>query len=327
MGFWLEDLVARSQLPYPIFFAVLNMALYVGGLLVALVTGNLEPYLIQPRWILMAVFGSLNGTAVFFALRLFRRSCLSIKPLLNIGSDTSDALQQDLQRRATFPIYWMPVIFWLAFSFYHSFILGTGWWTIDTVYAQPRLIAAYGYLYQGVSGCLLGGILMGMLPINLNLAFWKLSSQAYSDNIITWKGKSYFEPLKRLVILNTAMLVISTGIALSLWMEVLPLAPIIGSLAEFIPTAIFPHYLFHILLARAKDKKLSELEEHITSVLTIETNASVGDLIRFEGLLREEEQIRHETTWLIDLHAIVELVAVTFMHIIIVEGLTMILHL
>jgi len=31
MGFWLERLVARTRIPFPIFFATVNAALYLGG--------------------------------------------------------------------------------------------------------------------------------------------------------------------------------------------------------------------------------------------------------------------------------------------------------
>jgi len=327
MPFWLENLVAKSRLHYPVFFIILNGALYLIGYAVAFITGNMEPYLSQPRWILMAVFGSLNGTAVLFSLGLFRRSLVSIRPLLKLEDEAWNSLQQDLLKRLVFPIYWIPVVFWLFFSGYHAFVLGSGWWTIGTCYAQPQLIAAYGYLYQGIAGCLLGGMLMGILPINLNLALWKLASQkGFSENIITRKGKSSFKAMKSLVILNTAMLVVSTGIAMSLWIEVLAPAPIIGSLAELIPTAVIPHYLFHGLLVQAKDRKLRDIEQDIAKTLKMGIEASIRDLIRFEASLREEEQITPETTWLVDLHAVFELLAVTFLHVIIVESLAIVLH-
>jgi len=327
MGFWLENVVIKSKLPYPIFFVALNAALYLGGLAIAAATGNVQPYFAQPRWVIMAVFGTFNGIAIFLVLRLFRRSLASVKPLLMMEPDAWTASQQDLLKQVTYPVYWIPVAFWLAFSFYHSFILGSGWWTIGTVYEQPRIVAAYGYIYQGIAGCLLGGMLMGMLPINLNLAFWKLSSpRMYSDNCVTRKGKSCFRSLKNLIILNTATLVVSTGIAMSLWMEVLPLAPVVGSFAELIPAAVLPNYLFHNLLARSKDKKLGELEGDLADVSGIKENASIRDLIRFEVLSREEEKTRHETTWLVDLHAVIELMAVSLVHVIIIEGLSIFLH-
>jgi hypothetical protein len=132
--------------------------------------------------------------------------------------------------------------------------------------------------------------------------------------------------MKDLVIADTALLVVSTGIAMSLWMEVLPLAPVLGSLAEFIPTAIIPHILFHSPLAKAKEKKLGELESSIDALLSKTSEASFGDGIRFQALLREEEKVSRESTWLVDLRAVVELIGVTFAHLIITQGLTKLLN-
>lgn len=221
---WLERLVARSRIPYPVLFGALNASLYIGGLLIAMVTGNLQAYIGQPRWVLMAVFGWLNGCAVILATRLFMNSLDSARPLLKTDPSGWKRFEQELSKTITYPFYWIPVLFWFAFSFYYD-IRGSGWWNIHTTYSQPLVIATYGYIYQGISGCLLGGMLMGILPINLSIAFWKLTSQhAYYEDIITERGKSCFRPLKRLIILNTAMLVISTGVAMSLWVEILPLA-------------------------------------------------------------------------------------------------------
>jgi hypothetical protein len=328
MGFWLEKLIAKTRIPFPIFFIAINIALYLGGLILATVTGNTSAYLSQPRWALMAAFGALNGNAIFITLRYFKKSLKSIKPLIVIEPDKWDTLQQRLLRQVTSPIYWIPVLFWLTFSYYSEFIRGSGWFSIGVTYSHPELISVYGYLYQGISGCILGGMLMGMLPINLSLAFWKLTSQnAFSDEIITRRGKYLFGDMKNLVIINTAMLIVSTGIAMSLWVEVLPLAPVVGSLAEFIPTAMVPHVFFHELLAKAKEKKLSELEFSIETLLNNTSEASFGDGIRFQGLLREEDKVSSESTWLVDLRAVIELVGVTFLHLIITQGLTKFLNL
>ena len=40
--------------------------------------------------------------------------------------------------------------------------------------------ALYGYVYQGISGCLLGGMLMGILPIDLNF----ILEDNVSENIL-----------------------------------------------------------------------------------------------------------------------------------------------
>jgi len=59
---------------------------------------------------------------------------------------------------------------------------------------------------------------------------------------------------------------------------------------------------------------------------TSRARASFGDGIRFQGLLREEERVSKESTWLVDLRAVVELVGVTLMHLIITQGLTKLLN-
>jgi hypothetical protein len=327
MGFWLERLVARTRIPFPIFFTAVNVALYLGGLALAAATGNTGAYLSQPRWALMAAFGALNGSAIFITVRYFRKSLGSIRPLMTVGDDEWGALQERLVGQVTSPIYWVLVVFWLAFSFYSEFVRGSGWFSIGVAYSRPELMAVYAYLYQGFSGCLLGGMLMGMLPVNLSLAFWRLVSKgAFSDEIITARGKAFFGGIKNLIIVDTGLLVVSTGIAMSLWMEVVPLAPVVGSLAEFIPTAVIPHVLFHVSLAGAKERRLDGLGLRAESLLGNASEASLGDIIRFQGLLRDEDRVSGESTWLVDLGAVIELVAVTFVHLLITQGLAILLN-
>jgi hypothetical protein len=121
------------------------------------------------------------------------------------------------------------------------------------------------------------------------------------------------------------MMVASTGIAMSLWVEVLPLAPVIGSLLELIPTAFVPHYLFHTLLVRVKERKISQIERQITGIVEDEADASLRDLIRLEGLLRVEAHIRRETAWLVDIKIFFALLAATFMKICLIEVLSILL--
>jgi len=275
----------------------------------------------------MAVFGTLNGVAVLFALRLFEKSLSSIRPVVRVEEDRWDTVRGELVGQATSPIYWVIVFFWLAFSFYSEFVAGTGWYTVDVTYRQPQLIAVYGYLYQGIAGCLLGGMLMGMLPVNLNIALWKLTTRyEFSDEIITRRGKSLFNGVKNLVILNTLMLVVSTGIAMSLWMRVLPLAPIVGSLAEFIPTVLVPVLLFHFPLARAKESRLGMLGDGFDAIVGKADGASFGEFIKLQGLMREEDIVTEASTWLVDLRALIELVAVTFVHLAITQILAILLR-
>jgi len=55
--------------PYWAFFGGLNISLYVAGILLAGTTGNLHRFLAEPSWVLMNVFGFVNGNAVLLGLR------------------------------------------------------------------------------------------------------------------------------------------------------------------------------------------------------------------------------------------------------------------
>jgi hypothetical protein len=326
--FWFDRFVNLIRLPHPLFLVFLNAILYLIGLLLAVQTNNFKEYLSQPRWVLMAVFGFLNGLSVLYAVRNFQEALDSTKPLLRIEENEWLDVKNELVNKTTSPTYWVIIVFWLFFSYYHLISTGSGWWSIGTVYHHPEIMSLYGYVYQGISGCFLGGMQIGVVSINLNRAYRSIATQEfYTSDIITKRGKSLFKPVKRFIFLNTALTLILIAIGMSIWIEVyLPISTAASLIMMFIPTVIIPHYFFHDILSKAKEEKLEKLNQDITSIMEGERDVSIRELIRFEGLLREEDRLEHESAWFFDLHGVLELLAVTIIHVILIEALTTILH-
>lgn len=77
-----------------------------------------------------------------------------------------------------------------------------------------------------------------------------------------------------------------------------------------VPTAVYPHYVFHGVLSRAKERRIKLLEERIGAVPSDE-KATVGDLITFNKLVMELEKAKNAKPWLVDLKAVLKLVGAT----------------
>ena len=96
MGFWLDTLVRRVRIPYPVFFGLIALVLYLLGIPVMIGTGNLERYSIQLNWVFLALIGAVSGIFVVFVYRKFMDALEKIKPLVS-----SEEEFERLKSRAT----------------------------------------------------------------------------------------------------------------------------------------------------------------------------------------------------------------------------------
>ena len=99
---WLDNLVRRSRIPYPAFFALMAAFSYLLGLPFMIASDNLQAFLSEPRWVFVAVFGALNGILIIFVFRKFSNSLDKIQHLFSTEKDfqqTKDKLLARLTSR------------------------------------------------------------------------------------------------------------------------------------------------------------------------------------------------------------------------------------
>lgn len=109
------------------------------------------------------------------------------------------------------------------------------------------------------------------------------------------------------------------------------------ALALFLPIIIFlfPHYLFHRMLRRAKDEMQTRILEqkkklgpwHLEEIVGSMDEQKTTEMLNLVYLTQYEWNVRSKSTWLVDLKAVTELLVVATMHFVLLEILTLFMHL
>lgn len=115
MDFWLEKVVCRSGFPYPIFFGLITLIVYLLGIPFMIATANLQFFLSEPRWVLIVLFGAIFGIQVIFVYRRFSDSLNEIKHLFE-SEDKFQKTKDKLMGRLTNKVYWIIVVFWIVMN-------------------------------------------------------------------------------------------------------------------------------------------------------------------------------------------------------------------
>lgn len=318
--FWLDRLTRKTSLPYPAFFAVVSLVLYGVGLALAATTGNVRPLLSEPGWILVSLFGFVNGTAVLYAVRGFGSAMQRASWLTGLDDDEFHRARERLGGLATSDLHWIFVAGWFLFSITHVLILGQpSWWSRSGSYNYPLLIDAYGLVAQGWNGCVLGGIFMFVVPIGLNLAYRGVCQEGFlGQKAAAAEGTEALSGFTRLITVNTLSAAVLSALAIGLWARIpsryVVYIPIVGSAFMLLPTAIIPHYLFHGLLSRARQAKLNGLDCEVETVLGETSEASLSHIVALQRLFREERKAEKAKTWLVDPGTVAELVLAASAH-------------
>jgi hypothetical protein len=318
-SFWLDRALGKTRPPYPATFAVLNLLLYTVGLATAAVAGNLGLFLAEPRWILINLFGFVNGTAITYAVRGFDSALSNARSLSTLTDDDFQQMRVKLSRLMTSKFYWLLVAGWLLFSFTHIVLLRQpAWWTRDG-YNLPLVIDVLGFLIQGWNGCVLGGMFMFIVPIGLNLAYWRICRPGFfRPEVATPAGTKALSSFARLITGCTLAAVILSALAISIWAQIpsryVVYIPLVGSAFMFLPTAIIPHYLFHGAVSRARKQRLEAIAAEIQALGTDQGEPSIRDLVALHKLLREEIKTEKGRNWLVDVRTAIELLLVAVVH-------------
>ena len=152
---------------------------------------------------------------------------------------------------------------------------------------------------------------MTLISISLNLAYREMYAQGiFTSDIATVRGKKRLSKFKKLVILEVFAAAVAGALAISIWSGAFLYTPIVGSLAMILPTAIYPHYIFYRILSKAKEDRIESIRDKIEK-LPVGEEATIGDLLLFNKLSKELEDVRNVKPWLIDLKVIVQLLSAT----------------
>ena len=322
MGFWLDTLVRKVRIPYPVFFGLIALVLYLLGIPVMIGTGNLERYLAHSNWVFLAVIGAMSGIFVVFVYRKFMAALDEIRPLVS-SEEEFERLRDRAENRLTHWVQWVPVVFWIGVNlldFVNPAVAAI--WDFYGSYDQFLLVTTF-YQIAAFPSNILGGILTYVIPFGLTLAYREICiNTTFTQDQMLSEWMSPFSGIRNLITL--ALLV--SGIYAILGILTYSFAPPIilyGSiLLIVVPTLVFPHYYFHVLFSRIRSTQLSSIRQELLSVPIDKEQPSSQRML----LLLEEARIERKKTWLIDIVTIVEILIVALMHVLLVEILTMLFH-
>ncbi len=318
MKFWLNDFILKIKIPYPIFFGLVALFLYLIGIFFMIKTGNLQSYLSEPRWIVASIFGPFLGILIIFTFREFTDSLNQIEHL--IESDNIIKTKEKLLHLLTHKAYWIMIAFWL-FYFYST--RERVHWFED--YNGIGLILAYHSL-QILPMVVLGGIYFFMIPIGLTLAYRSLCLKTqFKNQSLSLEWHKPFGRFKRFITLTMLGAAIVVLFPPTIWSErslhtVLPID--VSLIALIIAAIILPHYFFHKLFSRIKNMRVKDFQSKVSQI-SIDDDKNISKRIL---LLLEKGEVEKLKTWLMDIKVLGEVLVVALLHVVLLEVLTALAH-
>jgi len=290
-----------------------------------IVTDNLLPFLSEPRWILLAVFGAMTGISVIFVYRRFSDSFNEIKPLFE-SEDKFQKTKDKLMGRLTNKVYWIIVVFWIimnSLTFWEP-MLRNFWWRS---YYQPYIISAY-YFMEGLPVFLFSSIFTYMLPFGLTWAYRDLCLRtSFKKDALVSEWMEPFKGFKNLITLTMFAAVVYSLFPLGIWGSAFKETAFIYVAYAviaivLIPTVLLPHYYFHKLFSKVKKSRLKDFRSELLKFST----RGKKDIPRRTLLLLEVLNIEQMKTLLIDVRTLVEILIVVVMHVSLVEVVATLIH-
>jgi hypothetical protein len=326
LKFWLDRLARKSRIPYPAFFSLVAVLLYLLGLPFMFLSDNLSLFLSEPRWIVVAAFGAVNGILIIFVFRGFSASLSGVRHIIPSNHDFA-AVEDRLLGHLTSKAYWLVIFFWLTLNFIEA-PLSMRWWRS---YNQADIVTLYE-LIETLPCCIFGGVFMYMIPVGLPLAYRDLCLRSsFKEDRLLSEWMRPFKGFKRLIaltMLGAAIYAVFPPIiwgfatrptTASSWSQFIPYA---GIAAVLVSAVLLPHYFFHELFSKVKQTRIDGLDRQITET----SKETEKGLLRGILLMLEKEQTRSLKTWLLDVRILGEVLAVALIHVILVESVTLLVH-
>ncbi|MCW4031941.1 MAG: hypothetical protein NWF08_00930 [Candidatus Bathyarchaeota archaeon] len=326
MEFWLDKIIRQTRIPYPIFFGLIGLFLYLLGIPFMIVTDNLLPFLSEPRWILVAIFGAICGVSVIFVYRRFSDSINEIKHLFE-SKDKFQKTKDKLMGRLTNKVYWIIVVFWIAMNslVFTESMIRLFWWRS---YHQPYIISSYYFIEALWPVILLSSIFTYMIPFGLTWAYRDLCLRtSFKKDALVSEWMEPFKGFKNLITLTMFAAVVYSLFPLVIWSPTMKetawgYVPYVAIVIVLIPTVLLPHYYFHKLFSKVKENRLKDFRNELLKFSTRRKK----DIPRRTLLLLEALNTEQMKTMLIDVRTLVEILIVALMHVSLVEVVATLIH-
>jgi hypothetical protein len=300
-----------------------------------IVTDNLLPFLFEPGWILLTVFGAVGGISVIFIYRRFSDSLNEIKPLFE-SEDKFQKTKDKLMGRLTNKVYWIIVVFWIVLNsliFWEPILMNSifwepmfrnFWWQS---YYQPYIISVYYYI-DGLPVFLFTSIFMYMIPFGLTWAYRDLCLRtSFKKDALVSEWMEPFKGFRNLITLTMFAAVVFSLFPLSIWGSAFKETFFINFAYAviaivLIPTVLLPHYYFHKLFSKVKENRLKDFRNELLKFSTRRKK----DIPRRTLLLLEALNTEQMKTMLIDVRTLAEILIVALMHVSLVEVVATLIH-
>ena len=324
-GFWLNDLIRRLKVPYPIFFGLISVLLYLIGIPFMIATGNLQYFLSEPNWIYFAIYGMVSGISIIYIYRNFLDSLSEIKNLFYSENEFLK-IRAKLLGYLTHKIAWFFVTFWPLMTIRGLIIYQyeLTWWSF---YDQTFFVTLY-YFIEGIPVWIFGGLFFYMIPFGLNLAYRELCLKTtFKDELLSAEWMESFTGFKKLITVTMVWAVINSLLIIIIWTPTFEQSPLIylpymSMIVILIPTIIYPHYSFHKLFSRMKTKFIKEIRRQLVKIPDQKKNDKISEIL----ILLRKSEIERMKTSLLDVKILAEVITVALLHVIIIEILTSIIH-
>lgn len=331
---WLERLVAKTRIPYQLFFVLEGFLLYGVGLILAGLTGNLQEFISDPKWVYFIALQAFAGAMIIYSLHRFDSSLDRLKAVIALSEEQYDEAKRRLRKSVTMPLYWFLAVFLLGWYLACIYFVGNGpldWgdWSSQWVWWATYNSPSTFYLYYEII-CLpwlvLASMYLWVVAVGLNLAYAKLCFRTpFRGTPLLTLGTRLFDGFARLTIITFVCLVVASLSYLYLWNPMKPqiwgpslYLPIgaIYTLVMALPAAFLPHYCFYKLFSRTKNGVLSNIESQIMTLISKGTTTSGKKQERQLAVLHQSKvAVESARTSLLHVRIVVEFVFVSFGHL------------
>ncbi|MGB6680623.1 MAG: hypothetical protein WBF08_04780 [Candidatus Bathyarchaeia archaeon] len=320
----MDKIISQTRISYPIFFGLIGLFSYLLGIPFMIKTSNLQAFLFDPRWMLIAIFGAMTGISVIFVYRRFSDSLNEIKPLFE-SEDKFEKTKDKLMGRLTNKVYWIIVVFWIVINSltFTELFRNFWWWS----YYQPYIISAY-YFMEGLPVFLFASIFTYMIPFGLTWAYRDLCLKtSFKKDSLVSEWMEPFKGFKNLITLTMFAAAVYSLFPLGIWglafkETVFNYFTYAAIAIVLIPTVLLPHYYFHKLFSNVKKSQIDVYRRELFEV----SAQREKDIPRRTLLLLEVLNSEQMKTWLIDVKTLGEILLVALMHVSFVEVLATLIN-
>jgi hypothetical protein len=322
----------RKKLP-PLW--TVGPVLYVVGILLAFLTGNLEKFIFDYPWASLVIAYMIGSWAGSHLGKIHRRCTLSIRKAFAISdAEFNEILEINMRRLNN----WRNLIFGLIFmpTFLWAWLFRLWWHDYNNpVFFDVYYVVVVIWVFITYAAIMFSAVVACHLNIHRLCEKIPINSEYLVGEGYPILRRSWGDLIIRVTIVAFIM---SALINVPILLHSGALGSFLNLVLAFALTVIiflFPHYMFHRMLEKAKDEMLSQVQEYrkTLGVVGVDQFGSSGNedmkISKMLNLIywsQYEWILQNKSTWMVDLKAVVELLVVASMHVLLMEVLTLIPH-